>query len=167
MYATLADVRLALAPQSADPSQPSTDLTTAASLSNEQLTDSILEAMSTVDTYIGSMATWDRTIEPAREPIRWLTRDIAAYLAALVYRRGKDLADTDPIVRRYNHAMRTLTAIAAGTITVLPDPNTPVEGGGDAEAYNLYEGRLFGPEDQGLAYDGQQVTRRFSIWPGN
>lgn len=159
MYATLEDVRLALTAGGV-----STDTTTAAGLPDPQITDSIHEAMSTVDVYVAAHFTWDRNVEPAIQPIRWLTRDIAAYLATLVYRKGKDLALTDPIALRYAHAMRALADIAAGRV-VLVDPAAP-EVEGDPEAYNLYEGHLFGPEDFNLTRIPSRYSAQPRLWPG-
>lgn len=159
MYATVEDVRLALVAGGV-----TTDASTAASLSDADIADSLREAGSFVETYVASRFTWDRTATPAIDPIRWLTRDVAAYLATLTYRRGKDLAETDPIARRYNHALRTLVDISTGKVTIV-DPTAPAETAGEPEAFNLYQGNLFGPEDFGLTQvPSPHVQPR--LWPG-
>lgn len=160
MYATLEDVRLALVTGGG-----STDGSSAASLPDDQIIDSIREAQSMVETYVASNFTWDRTLEPSVDPVRWLTRDVAAYLATLVYRRGKDLAATDPVALRYAHALRVLSDISTGRVTIV-DPTAPTEAVGEPEAYNLYEGHLFGLSDFSLGYDSSGRATQPRLWSG-
>lgn len=170
-YCTAADVRAALTPGgtvAADDDQ------TAASLEDWQLNDAIDEAEALVNAY-----TRDYTITPvevldaepddpnntppftvAPTPIRRWTRDIAAYLAALTYRRNLDLGVDDPIRLRFALVMSLLNDVR-NNVTTLPLP--PAEGTvtDGVEIFNLYEGTLFGPEDFNLTTATSSTQR---IW---
>jgi len=167
-YCTRRDVRLALTP-SAD----ETDASTASSLPDWQIDDAIEEAEGIVDSYVSMRytipvseieetnpedpgETWIWMVAPV--PIRGLTRDVAAYLSALTYRRSKDMEEDDPIRLRYAVALSLLTAIRDRTAS-LPPEFPPVDAD-DQGVYvaNLYEGKLFDMHDVGLVpagYDPQ------------
>lgn len=168
-YCTPADVRAALTPGGV-----SDDDQTAASLPDWQIADAIDEAESIVNIYTG-----DYSIVPvevvdqdpddpnnvppytvAPSPIRRWTRDIAAYLATLTFRKGKDLTPDDPIRLRFAIVMALLADVRSNA-TILPLPPAEGTSGDDVEIFNLYEGTLFGPEDFNLTRSGQDVQR---IW---
>lgn len=151
MYSSVTDVRLALTP-GGDPG----DVTTAASLTDPGITDAIKEGDGWIDTYILSKYSipTDATADPpdsvAIYPIRAWSRDLAAWFATLTFRKSKDIADEDPVYRRFLWVQDVLERIAAGTLRPnLPRPPDPPEGYGSQGAfvYNLYEGRLFRPSD--------------------
>lgn len=155
------DVRLALAPLS-----EFSEKSTAASLTDEQINDAIDEAEDIVDSYVLGRYTipiidfeQDDPDNPgfvlvynvAPDPVRGLTRNIAAYLATLTFRKNKDLPEDDPIRLRYRMTMEILGSIR-GSVSILPDVFEPVTSGSDAVyVENLYQGTLFGMEDVGLS----------------
>lgn len=147
MYSSPADVRNALTPGAGD-----TDETTAASFEDAQIEDAIKEADGVIDTYIYSMfgIPQDPDAIPANSvaiyPVRAWSRDIAAYLATLTFRKSKDMAPDDPVRLRYNFVMDVLEKISEGVLRPnLPQPPTPPDGYGPQGAfvYNQYRGKLF------------------------
>lgn len=166
MYSTAEMVRSALAPgdwvefPESDPDNPTG---TAADLEDVQLDDAIAEADATIDSYLGShYVSPVGIVAPATtapHPIDYWSRNIAAYLATLTYRRGQDLAEDDPVVRRYRATMLALVAVRDGKAT-LPLPVNSGAGGniGALPPINPYVGDLFGAEDFDLAPVG-------SSWP--
>lgn len=149
-----------------------TDKETAAGLPDWQIADAIEEASAIVETHISTrykievkdgeqtVGTQTVDIEVADAPVRWWTRDIAAFLATLTFRKGKDLAEDDPIRLRFNMAMGFLTAVRDGSMNL---PNFPgADTSGDAqgvEVFNKYEGTLFEPEDLGLSAASDSTRR--------
>jgi hypothetical protein len=158
VYSLVEDVRNALTPGGS-----SSDTTTAASFSDAQIEDAINEADSIIDTHISLL--YDIPQDPdealvAVEPVRWWSRDIAAYLATLTFKRSKDIPADEPIRLRFALVMSLLVAIRDGKASVeLP----PADGGSEVVVQNLYTGYLFGPEDFGLAPAGYSGP---GIWPG-
>lgn len=148
MYSSPADVRNALTP-GADQA----DQTTAAGFQDGQIQDAIKEADGNIDTYLSGkygIPTDPDTPEVAVYPVRAWSRDIAAYLATLTYRKSKDLQPDDPIRLRFEWTIGLLTKIAEGDLTPnLPQPPAPPDGFGPQGAfvYNQYHGKLFTPAD--------------------
>lgn len=147
MYSSPADVRNALTPGAVED-----DVTTAASFEDDQITDAIKEADGMIDTYLSGrfgIPTDPDATPPssvAVYPVRAWSRDIAAYLATLTYRKSKDLQPDDPVRLRFNWVIGVLEKIAAGDLTPnLPQPPTPSDGFGPQGAfvYNQYNGKLF------------------------
>lgn len=167
MYSTVTDVRSALFPGAG--AEPTEDKTTAASLPNEQIVDAINEADSTVNTYLSVPGDRKVTMEndAATQPVRYWSRNIAAYLATLTFRRGKDLGQDDPVRLRYTATIGLLTAIRDGKTGNPLEPADPAPGSGGIEVFNQYDGNLFSPDD----FFGP-VTRHSNypgptkIWPG-
>lgn len=148
MYSSPADVRNALTPGGDE-----ADETTAASLSDSQIQDAIKEADGDIDTYVlssyGIPMDADNP-DVAIYPVRAWSRDIAAYLATLTFRKSKDLQPDDPVRLRYLRVMDILEQIANGSLRPnLPQPPAPTDGYGPQGAfvYNLYHGKLFHPSD--------------------
>lgn len=176
-YATIRDVRLALTP-SAD----SNDLTTAASLPDWQIEDALLEAEGVVNAYVlarysiptgeveetnpsDPLETWVWVVAPS--PVRGWTRDIAAYLATLTFRKHKDLTKDDPVRLRYLMVLQMLEDVRdlrASLPPIFPPAEDPDGGVPGVYVANLYEGTLFGPEDFGLGYAGQVQSPQV-YWP--
>lgn len=163
-YCTPNDVRAALTPGGVTDQDQ-----TAASLPDWQLLDAIDEAEDMVNAYLVAYSIVVETHEvddpdnpgntavfvAAPNPVRRWTRDIAAYLATLTFRKNKDLPEDDPIRLRYSIVVGLLAQVRSG-ILLLPLPI--VEGGGhQVEIFNLYDGTLFGPEDFGLGLDQSHV----------
>lgn len=159
MYATVAQVRLALAPGIASPeNQPNTLTHTAADLPNSQIEDAIAEADAQIDAMIGKF--YIVPVQPVGgptpvipHPLDYWCRNIAAYNATLTNRKGLDLTDNDPVVRRWRMAMDALTLVATGKATLSLPPNrgdSGVSGAGDV--FNPYSGTLFPAGDFGLGY---------------
>lgn len=165
-YCSIPDVKLALSPLT-DPDG------TASTLTDPQLVDAINEAEGIIDGYIASryvitpVEISDDT-DPqniliflvAPDPVRGWCRNIAAYLAALTYRKNKDLGEDDPIRLRYNLTMALLLDVRSNKMNIsLPGVGT--DSSNEVAVINLYEGRLFGPEDFNLTHTGyQRIIRR-------
>lgn len=174
-YCTPADVRAALTPGGV-----TDDLQTAASLEDWQLLDAIDEAEGTINGYLKGyqiIVEIHEEVDPddpnnvvgftaAPDPVRRWTRDIAAYLGALTFRKNKDLPEDDPIRLRFNMAMDLLKQVLSGTL-VLPLPVNE-DGKSKVEIFNLYDGTLFGPEDFHLGPDPSHVQVLIPLngwWP--
>jgi phage gp36-like protein len=140
-------VRNALAPGASE------DMDTAASFADAQIEDAIKEADGVVDTYIYALFGIpqdpnDATV--AVYPVRAWSRDIAAYLATLTFRKSKDMEVDDPVRLRYNYVIALLEKIASGELRPnLPQPPALPDGYGSQGAfvYNLYPFKLFTPAD--------------------
>lgn len=164
-YCTVEDVRNALAPSS-DWSSPNQ---TAATLEDSQIEDAIAEAEGEIDLYIGRRYKVVEAIVDgesiAPKPIRMWTRTVAAYLAALTFRKNKDLSEDDPIRLRYERVMRMLEAVRDRKADL---PITPVDTD-DQGVYveNLNDFSFFELEDVGLGVYGHysqhiEPSRRWS-----
>jgi phage gp36-like protein len=150
MYCTVFDVRNALTPGAV------ADATTAASLDDAQITDAINEADSRINTYLPSDYTVPQTSVQQGDPvatfvvapdiIRFWSRDIAAYLATLTYKKHMNVPEDDPVRLRYEMAMEALRLAKDGKITLPPDANAE-DDLGNVFVYNQYTGNLFGAED--------------------
>lgn len=147
-YATVADVREALAPEG------DTTAATAASLSDSQLTDALVEATSEIDAKVRGAP-----FAPASVPavVQAICRDVAAYLATLTQRRNVDLPPTHPIALRYARAESMLTAAAAGKLDLTLDVEAAA---GEVSVVNPYDGDLFTLDDAGLGIG----TRTLPPW---
>lgn len=178
MYSTPLDVRLALTP-GAD----SADLSTAAGLTDQQIIDAILEADGIINAYLLRLYTipvadfveanplaTDPPADPplpetitsnvAPRPVRGWSRDIAAYLATLTFKRNQDVTKDDPVRLRYAQAMEMLTAIRDSKAFLDPDTFPPAgeDVGGKVFVENLYDGKLFGLSDFDLAPNGSNTA---------
>lgn len=158
-YCTTGDVALALEPSAGVPAG-----TTAASLPDDQLQDAVDEASATVYSYVHDRypITLNQDGIATAQVIRFVTRNIAAYLATLTWRRGKDFTEDDPVRLRYIHTMSLLERVQNGT-AALP---IELEGGGtvdEPEAYNLYEGHLFGPHSFGVSAEYGERSHRYRL----
>ncbi len=147
MYSAPIDVRNALTPGAT-----SVDPSTGAGLSDEQIDDAIRQADSRIDGYLpeGYVVPTEQNendLTTAVPPIRYWSRDIAAYLATLTYYRNKNLPQDEPVRLRYIDTMNELLLVSKG-IFELPS-SAGVDDGleGDVFVYNQYQGSLFGAED--------------------
>jgi phage gp36-like protein len=136
-------------------------IATAASLSDEQLTDAISEASDQIDASIGY--TYPTPFQvPFPVQITHLARDIAAYLAYLNYRQFKDLNSAlDPIYLRYQRAVQAIEDLRVGKSKLVdwPPPGDTVDQenpeGGTVLTPIVAGGVLFSPFD----FDGRQAPR--------
>lgn len=172
MYSSVADVRGVLLPGAG--ADPTDDKTTAASLSNQQIADAIAEADATINLYLSIPGEHQVPLdvdEIATPPVRYWSRNIAAFLATLTFRKGKDLGENDPVRLRYTDTMTALIAIRDGKMdNPLPLPDAPSNLGSQPLVLNQYDtdlpgGGLFSPAD----FFGPVNTRRIGqqrIWPG-
>lgn len=145
-FSTASSVRDALAPGGEADSN-----TTAASLDNVQLEDAIAEADATIKAHLHTR--YDLT-EPVANPIvKFWSRNIAAYLATLTFRKSNDLPEDDPVRLRYEATMSALSDAADGSLKLeIPAVTTNED---DVTVVNRYEGVLFAPQDFGLTkYEG-------------
>lgn len=170
-FCTVRDVRAALTPNAS-----ASDTETGAKLPDWQIEDAIVEAEGTIRAYLGTRyliepvditepnpddPTEEWTFKAAPPPIRSWTRDIAAYLVALTYRKNKDLTEDDPIRLRYNMVHGFLEAVRDREMNIpLPPADTDDQG---VHVENLYEGKLFTLEDVGLEQAGSADAQRY--WP--
>ena len=173
MYCTVLDVKNALAPAGQGQGQG-----TALALTDVQLIDAINEADSVIRAYVGMIYIVPQVDTPvippttpesywsvAPEPVRYWSRDIAAYLATLTFKRNQDVPQDDPVRLRLNLAMQQLVMIRDGKSTLPFPPYVPPEGAeSGVTVVNQYEGTLFGPADFGLV--PVAAISGFGIWPG-
>lgn len=95
---------------------------------------------------------------PAPLLVKSIVIDIAAYLATLTYRQGRDLEPTDPINLRYVRAMKLLGDIACGSVDL--DVGDGGEAGGSRGTIRPPHNpspKMFGLADFGL---GLHPSRR-------
>lgn len=170
MYCTVSDVRNALAP-GGDASRPGG---TAASLTDEQLVDAIREADTVIDLHLSSRYTIPldevegeaTTVAP--QPVRFWSRNIAAYLATLTFSRNRNIPVDEPVRLRYDQTMQYLVAVRDGRSDLNLPPVAPNTGPSDVEVINAYEGTLFGADDFHIGVGGGYggYPNSFSHWPG-
>jgi len=176
-YCTAADVRNALAPL-----DQQDDAGTAARLADQQINDGIEEAEGVVDNYISTRYSVTivqvsvvldpnfpntlTTINVASAPIRFITRDIAAYLLALTSSKGRNMTEDDPVRLRYGVALGLLVNIRDGRADLDETVFPPVSEASDVEVVNLYEPAMFSPADVGLWPGGYspQVNIPYRSW---
>lgn len=116
-YATLGQVRDVLARDLTHPAA------TAASLPDGQIQESLDDATSQVDSVLGfTFPTPFGTPYPRQ--VVTITRDIAAYLADLVYRGTLDYggSTTSPMLLRYQRALQQLKDLQTGTAKLIDWP---------------------------------------------
>ena len=149
-YSTTEDVRNALAPTLAAANS------TASGLTDEQIEDAIAEADGRIDSYIGAryvtpvLAVGLPPLVPS--VIVYLSRDIAAYMATLTFRRSKDMTDQDPVYRRFAEAKASLIAVSKGQASLpIPENTGNAASQGAGQAINPYAGNLFVDRDFSLA----------------
>jgi phage gp36-like protein len=139
-YTTVDDLRLALAPGGvADPG-------TASALSDGELADAVGEAQSEVDARLSDRgAPYAEGAVPAL--VAQITRDLAAFKATLVHRKGHPVEPNDPVRLRYDHALALLRQIGTGEVDL---PGTVEEGTSESALLNPYDGALFQLDDFAL-----------------
>jgi phage gp36-like protein len=165
MYSLTQDVRLALTPGAV-----SSDKTTAAGLDENQLIDAINQADAKINGYVPDgytvpMVTLPNedpevVVQVAANPFRFWSRDIAAYLATLTFKRNADVTADDPVRLRYEATMADLLLVRQGDYTLPPSAGEAAVDG-EISIHNLYEGNLFGPSD--FALSTQSGMRTYEI----
>lgn len=154
MYSTPAQVRLALAP--APPSNTAPPQDTAASFSDEQLIDAIMEADSKINLalsarYATPVAPLDANADPLvyPDPISYWSRDIAAYLATLTKARNRPVVATEPVYLRMQAAVTEMNAVRDGkAVLSIAVADSPSAEGGFAGVVDDC-GPVFGPSNWG------------------
>lgn len=156
-YAAVQDVRLALSPDGL------ADAATAASLSDAELADALSEAQSEVDARLA--AHYPTPFPAGQVPVivTAATRDIAAYLATLTFRRGEPLAPGDPVALRYQRALALLQDASRGIVELPAGPtSSPSQ---QVTVINAYEGTLFTLDDMALGLEGRSYRPAgWSYW---
>lgn len=150
-YTTVEALRFTLA-QGGDTSDPGT----AASMGDEDLEDAIADAQAEVDARVGGAEF------PAGEVpslVANVTRDVAAYLATLTFRKGDPLDPNDPVRLRYQRAQGILADIGRGKIELSGEPDPE----GDAFVQNPYEGDLWSLAGEGIGPDPRRMGRASSL----
>lgn len=146
-YATPDDVRGVLAP---DPTLPNG---TPGELSDATLDERIAAASAQVDSALTARYTVP-FLDPAPRLVKDITVAIAAWLAALTYRRSVDITATDPLTLRYQWALGLLGALAKGDADLPPSGNDPGDSPPPANrsgvAINPYPYELFPLSQFGL-----------------
>lgn len=134
---------------------------TAASLPTATLEDRIAAAEQAVDAKLAVAGYTVPLLRADGKPpplVVELTGAVAAYLADLVYRRGKaHESDLAPVLQRYRWATTTLADIGTRLLLVpgvVRDVAARGTGGVAVEAVESYQGRMFGPgiADVGARY---------------
>jgi phage gp36-like protein len=162
-YTTVDDLRLALAPGG------DTGPGSAAHMPDEELADAIFEAAQEVDARLSDR--YAVPFDPVPGLVAQITRDIAAFKATLVDRKGNPLDARDPIWLRYMAAVGTksdpglLRQIATGEVDLIGAAGEDIQsGGGNATVINQFEGDLFPMCDLGLVQT-YGPYRGPVIWP--
>lgn len=114
-YAAPADVRLVLSPGG-----DTTDVESAASLSDPDLQAAIQAAQDEVDGKISGRYPLP-IATPVPDILMRITRDIGAWGATLTYRRGDPIDPHDAVQLRYNAAEALLTQIQNGQLALGTD----------------------------------------------
>lgn len=133
MYTTVLDVRITLRGSDIETG-------TAADLHDAQIAIEIENAQEQVD---GTLR--NHYVVPFGDPvpmlIRNITRDIAAYLCDLNYRKSREYeSDNYPIIRRWDRARELLEWLRTGVISL--DSDAVEVPGVTAEVVHMYEPRL-------------------------
>ncbi len=167
-YCLAADVRNVL-----DPDGDEGTMTSAAGMSDDQLSVAIEEAQAEVDGRIGARYAAVLPLSPVPLIVKNATRDIAAYKATLTYLQGQPIGNTDPVWLRYQDAKALVIGIATGAVTIpngaggVTAEDTSGEPGGTV--VNQYDGDLFTLDDVGLVPDFNGGYRTFPFrrptWP--
>lgn len=103
---------------------------TCAMLEDSQLLAAIGQASAKVSAYAGTAWFTDANDPVIVIPdlIKATTIQLGTFYATLIYRKGKDLSQFDPVYLGYQDAIKTLNDIQAGKIDVSPTPPAdPVE----------------------------------------
>lgn len=183
-YAAPNDVRAALAPAS-----QFTAPGTAASLDDPTIQVAIDEAQAQVDSTLAVryFTPFDKNPDGTTPSHIWpdgtthavpfmifqVTRDIAAYLATLVARQGKDMTPNEPVARRYTRVVGTpqqpgiLNQLRNGDITLDVElAGAQADRGGEMVVANVYDGTMWQTEDLGIsAVPGGGVDIIPGGWP--
>jgi phage gp36-like protein len=146
-YAAVADVRAVLAKDQFHPES------TAASLSDDQISEAIQDASDQVDAAIGFTYPTPFTLTPYPRLVVQVTRDIAAYLADLTYRGTVDYATGDPVVARYTRAQQVLKDLQSGAARLVDWP--PVGDPTLTDLPSTEAGSIVGPAG---GYNASSVT---------
>jgi phage gp36-like protein len=157
-YCEIPDVRFALTEAGVE-----AGTNTAADMDDETINDSIAEASSQVDFYIGGPYRPDLG-DVVPDTIKYLTRDVAAFLATCTWRKSKDFAAMDPVLLRYNWAIQSLISLQTGANSNVIRPTNPDSSAG-ATVVNQYPFTLFYPwqfDLWGRSYYGGSDY----MWPG-
>lgn len=176
MYCTVSDVKAALTPGA---SEATSAEATAVNLPNWQIEDAIAEATGTVRLYVAGRYTvpepdteiteyplsdppTQTTVALAPYPVRGWTRNVAAYLLTLTFKRNQDLKKDDPIRLRHIMTMGQLEAVRNRSLDI---PGFVIVDSDDQGVHveNLYQGQLFSLEDFMLTSEG--VSGASVLWP--
>lgn len=144
IYTTAANIRMTVA------RDPRDDRGTAASLEDAEIEAQIDNA----EAEINSVLT-HRYVVPFQAPapalVKTITEAIAAYLATLTYRQGRDLQPTDPVALREKWARAMLVKLADGNADLEVEGTVTERGGTVGKPINRLDGRMFGLGDFGLS----------------
>lgn len=147
-YSTPTLVRAALVPGGGAQPDDGSNGKTAAMMSDDELQGHIDEADARIDSYLAQRYALP-IASPAPTVLANVSRDIAAYLATLAFRKNKDLTAMDPVYLRYSDAMAWLKAVGLGQIVIpgLGGATGDVSTGEAGTPLNGYTGDLFGTSD--------------------
>ncbi len=133
MYTTVEDVRDILR------GDGTTDKGSAADLNNIQIDSEIIGAQQQVDSTLRNKYTVPFVVVP--ELISHITRDIAAYLCDLNYRKSREYeSDNYPIIRRHDRARELLDWLRTGVISLSAEFG--VSSLTTSEVVHMYEHRI-------------------------
>ena len=127
---------------------------TCAALTDEQISAAITQASAKVSAYVGTDFEVDASSPVVTVPdlVFTITVQLATFYATLVYRKGKDLSQYDPVMLGYTDAMSTLKDIVSGLIEVVPSPpGDPVPSPGHV----INPVKVFRYDDSGVVPDGR------------
>lgn len=149
MYCSIDDVRSVLSGISAS---PDITITAANGLLDSQLIQSIVDAQVEVDLALSQF--YLTPLNPVPDAVKYITIDVACYMADLTFRMSKDYgANANPIRLRYARARSLLDGIVSGQYQInVPADNLRTN---NVEVINPYCGELitmkhlFGPAIHG------------------
>lgn len=136
-YSTVQDVRLALSVGASG-----LDGTMSSEVSDDQIADNIAEADAQIDGYLSVRyaVPVTGTVPPL---LKFLSRDLAAYLTQLTWLGSVDMGANDPVKLRLERANHILDDLRNGKMTVPLDPAGDDTSQFDPYVLNPYDGSMF------------------------
>lgn len=139
-------------------------------VSDGRVQDAIDTADSQIDGYMRTSYVVPLTLDDvpvATDPtLTGWSAALAAYEVVLTYQGSTALEDGDPVVRRRNAAIQMLQSVSTGKVAFPYDTAASEDNGQSTmSVVDLYEGRLFAPDDFGT--DGPYLPQRGGRFHGS
>lgn len=139
---------------------------TAAELPDVQMFAAITRASSVVTSYVGTNYEADQwNPNPLVPPlVKYLTAQLSGYYATLIYRKGKDLSQFDPVYLMYQDVRTTFNDIISGKIEV--NPGRPNEAPEHQGRVRQTQPRTLTPKDAGVKLGDRGIEPAGVAWGG-